>query len=169
MPYPGINPWELTFNRRKRRSRELGKQFDPENKGFYPSAPVDALLAEEESERAKRLYGVDLAIEDTSIYVYPTIELQKNKPPFPLNKDPEARELIAAALEKYPLVPEKTALESISVDQSNDAPTRTKKQNFDILTNAITAIIADKGFTQTGKKLTQYRDAGQRDIPIDFV
>ncbi len=80
MPYPGVNPWELTFNSRKRRSRQLVEIINP-GKGFAPSGKINELLAAEESERAKRLYGIDIAPEDTSIFTYNTVDLQKNPPP----------------------------------------------------------------------------------------
>jgi len=155
MPYPGVNPWELTFNSRKRRTRELVEIVNP-GKGFASGAKINELLAAEESERAKRLYGIDIAPEDTSIFTYNTVDLQKNPPP---------RNIPSELINKFPLKPPLPILGS----EASSTPTLTKKQNLDILTNAIMAIIADKGFTQTGKKLTQYRDAGQRDIPIDFV
>jgi hypothetical protein len=155
MPYPGVNPWELTFNSRKRRTRELVEIVNP-GKGFASGAKINELLAAEESERAERLYGIDIAPEDTSIFTYNTVDLQKNPPP---------RNIPSELINKFPLKPPLPILGS----EASSTPTLTKKQNLDILTNAIMAIIADKGFTQTGKKLTQYRDAGQRDIPIDFV
>ena len=134
MPYPGVNPWELTFNNRKRRSRELVEIINP-GKGFAPSAKINELLAAEESERAKRLYGVDIAPEDTSIFTYTTVDLQKNPPP----------RIIPRELKNtFTLLP-----------QDSTTPSLTKAQGIKILQNAIEGLRVAKAF-KSEAKLKQY-------------
>lgn len=153
MPYPGVNPWELTFNSRKRRSRDLVDIINP-GKGFAPSAKINELLAAEESERAKRLYGVDIAPEDTSIFVYNTVALQKNPPP----------SVIPTNLKNtFALLPPPP--KSISFTSDTPSSSLTEAQGIKILESAIKSMQAAKAF-QTGKKLTQYRNAGRQS---DFV
>jgi len=159
MPYPGVNPWELTFNNRKRRSRELVEIINP-GKGFAPSSKINELLAAEESERAKRLYGIDIAPEDTSIFTYNTVDLQKNPPPIPIPSE---------LINKFPLKPPLPILGS----EASSTPSLNEAQARKIIQSTIEQMIKI-GATAVSIKLTQYRDAGLgsvngRNIPADFV
>jgi len=162
MPYPGVNPWELTFNSRKRRSRDLVDIINP-GKGFAPSAKINELLAAEESERAKRLYGVDIAPEDTSIFVYNTVELQKNPPPVPIPNN-----LKNTFALKTPLPPK-----SVSITSKTTSSSLTEAEGRKIIQSTIEQMIKI-GASGVSARLTQYRDAGLgfvngRTIPADFV
>ena len=140
MPYPGINPWELTFSQRKRRSRELVEKINP-GKGFASSVALNIELAKEESERAKRLYNVDIAPEDTSIYLYSTLSLQKNPPP--------------RNLQDVLTTPREKALYSAGIPQNSKIVLNTRGQNRKIIQNAATAAI-EEGAVQTAAKLTEF-------------
>ncbi len=159
MPYPGVNPWELTFNNRKRRSRELVEIINP-GKGFASSSKINELLAAEESERAKRLYGIDIAPEDTSIFTYNTVDLQKNPPP---------RNIPSELINKFPLKPPLPILGS----EASSTPSLTEAQARKIIQSTIEQMIKI-GANGVSARLTQYRDAGLgfvngRTIPADFV